>query len=88
MSVLSEAFLRTFKQSYGGTLILAGSLTRARALQLVDDGIIDLAAFGQPFIANPDLVARLERDVALAVPDRGTYYGGGAEGYTDYPVAG
>jgi 2,4-dienoyl-CoA reductase-like NADH-dependent reductase (Old Yellow Enzyme family) len=88
VSVLSEAFLRTFKQSYGGTLILAGSLTRERALRLVDEGIIDLAAFGQPFIANPDLVARLERDVALAVPDRATYYGGGAEGYTDYPVAG
>jgi hypothetical protein len=32
-------------------------------------------------------VARLENDVALAVPDRATYYGGGVEGYTDYPVA-
>ncbi|MNT91087.1 N-ethylmaleimide reductase [compost metagenome] len=53
----------------------------------MDEGIIDLAAFGQPFIANPDLVERLEHDVALAVPDRATYYGGGAEGYTDYAAA-
>ncbi|MEG2981866.1 MAG: alkene reductase, partial [Stenotrophomonas sp.] len=81
VSALSEAFLKAFKQAYGGTVILAGSLTRERALRLVDEGIIDLAAFGQPFIANPDLVARLENDVALAVPDRATYYGGGEAGY-------
>lgn len=85
--VIGEAFLKTFKQSYGGTVILAGGLTRERALRLVEDGIIDLAAFGQPFIANPDLVERLQRDVPLAVPDRSTYYGGGTEGYLDYPLA-
>lgn len=50
-------------------------------------GVIDLAAFGQPFIANPDLVARLQTGVPLATPDRDTYYGGGAEGYIDYPAA-
>ncbi|MNU05137.1 N-ethylmaleimide reductase [compost metagenome] len=68
-------------------MILAGGLTRERALRLVEDGVIDLAAFGQPFIANPDLVERLQRDVLLAVPDRSTYYGGGSEGYLDYPLA-
>jgi len=84
---IGEAFLKAFKQAYGGTVILAGGMTRERALQLIEEGIIDLAAFGQPFIANPDLVERLQRDVPLAIPDRSTYYGGGSEGYLDYPPA-
>lgn len=84
---MSEAFLQAFKRAYGGTVILAGGMTRERALRLVDEGTIDLAAFGQPFIANPDLVERLQRDTALAAPDRSTYYGGGEAGYLDYPRA-
>jgi N-ethylmaleimide reductase len=46
----------------------------------------DLIAFGKPFIANPDLVERLERGAPLNVPDKATFYGGGAKGYTDYPA--
>ncbi|NJC39087.1 2,4-dienoyl-CoA reductase-like NADH-dependent reductase (Old Yellow Enzyme family) [Xanthomonas arboricola] len=84
---MSETFLATFKRSYGGTVILAGKLTLEWATRLIDQGVIDLAAFGQPFIANPDLVARLQTGVPLATPDRDTYYGGGAEGYIDYPAA-
>jgi len=84
---ISEPFLRQFRDAHTGTLILAGAMTKERALRLVDEGTIDLAAFGQPFIANPDLVARLERGIALATPDRATYYGGGPEGYIDYPAA-
>jgi N-ethylmaleimide reductase len=46
----------------------------------------DLVAFGRPFIANPDLVHRLRVRAPLNVPDRTTFYGGGAHGYTDYPA--
>ena len=46
----------------------------------------DLVAFGRPFIANPDLVERIRDGVPLAEGHRATYYGGGAEGYTDYPT--
>jgi len=46
----------------------------------------DLVAFGRPYIANPDLVERLRDGVPLAQGDRTTYYGGGAQGYTDYPT--
>ena len=67
-------------------LILAGGMTRARAEQLINDDVIDLAAFGQPFISNPDLVARLKHGWPLAEPDRTTYYGGDAHGYIDYPA--
>lgn len=66
------------------SLILAGGMTRTRAQQLIDDGVIDLAAFGQPFISNPDLVARLQHGWPLTEPDRSTYYGGDAHGYIDY----
>ena len=40
---------------------------------------------GRPFISNPDLVERLERARPLNDIDPDTLYGGGAEGYTDYP---
>jgi N-ethylmaleimide reductase len=66
-------------------LILAGGMTRERADRLIADGVIDLAAFGQPFISNPDLVARLRNGWPLTEPDRSTYYGGGEHGYIDYP---
>jgi N-ethylmaleimide reductase len=46
----------------------------------------DLIAFGKPFIANPDLVERLKRGAPLNEPDKATFYGGGAKGYTDYPT--
>ena len=85
-SARTEELLRTIKGEIGNTaLILAGAMTLQRAQQLVDAGLIDLAAFGQPFIANPDLVARLQQGLPLAEPVRETYYGGGAEGYIDYP---
>lgn len=47
---------------------------------------IDLAAFGQAFIANPDLVARLRNGWPLNEADRLTFYGGGAQVYIDYPA--
>jgi N-ethylmaleimide reductase len=78
---LLVAFRRNMPQT---NLILAGGMTRARAENMIGDGIIDLAAFGQPFISNPDLVARLRNDWPLTDPDRSTYYGGGAHGYIDY----
>jgi len=68
-----------------GAVILAGGMTRAKAERLIGEGVIDLAAFGQPFIANPDLVARLRDGLPLAAADKATFYGGGAEGYVDYP---
>jgi len=47
----------------------------------------DLIAFGRPFITNPDLVERLRDGIALApATDKTHWYGGSAEGYTDYPV--
>ncbi|MFA9215278.1 MAG: hypothetical protein ACEQSR_15800, partial [Candidatus Methylacidiphilales bacterium] len=36
----------------------------------------DLVAFGRPFIANPDLSARLRQGGPFNTPDRKTFYGG------------
>ena len=77
--------LGIFRKNLPATaLILAGGMTRERAESLIADGTIDLAAFGQPFIANSDLVTRLRNDWPLTQPDRATYYGGDAHGFIDY----
>jgi N-ethylmaleimide reductase len=81
-----HSLLKIFRKQLPETaLILAGGMTRERADGLIADGVIDLAAFGQPFISNPDLVARLRHGWPLAEPDRATFYGGDARGYIDYP---
>jgi 2,4-dienoyl-CoA reductase-like NADH-dependent reductase (Old Yellow Enzyme family) len=81
-----RALLEQCKAELGDTaLILAGDMTRERAEELLEADLIDLAAFGQPFIGNPDLVARLKNGWPLTVPDRETYYGGDGQGYIDYP---
>jgi N-ethylmaleimide reductase len=46
----------------------------------------DLVAFGKTYIANPDLVARLKAGGPFNKPDKSTFYGGDARGYTDYPA--
>ena len=55
------------------------------AQQALADGA-DLVAFGKASIANPDLVARLKAGGPFNTPDGSTFYGGGAKGYTDYPM--
>jgi len=52
----------------------------------VDSGESDLFCFGRAFLANPDLVERLQVGADLNEPDAATFYGGGAKGYTDYPA--
>jgi N-ethylmaleimide reductase len=52
---------------------------------LAESTTVDLVAFGVPFIANPDLVYRLEHGLPLNEPDQATFYGGDEKGYSDYP---
>ena len=80
---LSASF---FRPIYPGTLIVAGGYTQQRAEEALRDGKADLVAFGQLFIANPDLPERFRQGAALNKPNPQTFYGGGAEGYIDYPV--
>ena len=55
---------------------------------LPESGYADVVAFGKAFISNPDLVRRLRNDLPLNAWDSKLFYGGGARGYTDYPMAG
>ncbi|WP_337268915.1 alkene reductase [Oryzifoliimicrobium ureilyticus] len=59
---------------------------RSTAIDAVDSGHADLVAFGKPFISNPDLVERLKSDAPLNQLNQEKLYGGGPEGYTDYPT--
>ena len=68
-----------------GAWMVNNAYDRALADAAVAAGA-DIVAFGRPFIANPDLVQRLERNAPLNEVNRATLYGGGAEGYTDYPA--
>lgn len=74
------------KQAFGGVYIANEQLTKATAEQVLAAGEADAAAFGVPFIANPDLVERLRRDAPLNTPVNETFYAAGEEGYTDYPI--
>ncbi|SEA11050.1 alkene reductase [Rubrimonas cliftonensis] len=73
---------------FKGGYIANNRYDRALAIEAVGAGKADAVAFGRPFIANPDLPERLLRDAALNDPDDATFYGGGAEGYLDYPFLG
>lgn len=74
------------RRRFRGTYIANNGYNLELALQLTGQDPDALVAFGRPFIANPDLVARLKRDAPLQRLDKHTLYGGGAAGYTDYPL--
>ncbi len=88
MSRSSGMDYRALRQRFEGSYIANNGYDKARAQAALQAGHADLVALGTPFLANPDLVDRLRRDLPLNAPDQGTFYGGGAQGYTDYPVAG
>lgn len=83
---LTDDFRRQLRDGFHGALIYCGHYTAERAERLIADGLGDAAAFGRPYIANPDLVERFRREAPLNEPDPATFYGGGAEGYADYPT--
>lgn len=83
---LSDDFRRDLRERFTGTLIYCGHYTAERAETLIENGLGDAAAFGRPYISNPDLVERFRKDAGLNEPNPDTFYGGAAEGYTDYPT--
>ncbi len=54
--------------------------------QDVKTGLADLVPVGKMALANPDLVVRLQKKAPLNEPNPATFFGGGAVGFTDYPV--
>lgn len=76
---------RELKDRFKGPYMANGGYDLGRSVKSVDQGDADLISMGKPFLANPDLVERLRKGAPLNEPDQATFYGGGAEGYTDYP---
>ena len=83
-----EATKKALRATFKGTFILAGGFDRASAEAALAAGRADLIAFGRPFIANPDWVARMQSRAADNVLDMSTFYTPGPKGYTDYPSVG
>ncbi len=77
---------KQYRSIYKGTLMINKGFTKEAAEQVLQENIADLVSFGVPYIANPDLVERFERNIELNDANRATFYTPGAEGYTDYPT--
>lgn len=67
------------------TLIANTGYDKASAEAELEKGIANIISFGTLFLANPDLPKRFELDAELNEPDRATMFGGGEQGYIDYP---
>lgn len=85
-SAEAGAFHRDLRAAFPGPVIVAGGYTAARGAAVIEQGHADLVAFGRPFIANPDLPARLAHGWPLNPPEPATFFGGNAAGYTTYPA--
>jgi N-ethylmaleimide reductase len=79
-------FKLKLRAAFDGLFILSGGFDHASAEQALLDKRGDLIAFGRPFQANPDLVARMRKDAPLNAPDEAAFYVPGAKGDTKYPA--
>jgi N-ethylmaleimide reductase len=84
---LPVTFKQALRKAWPRTFFIGGSFDQASGEQAVNDGLVDLVGLGRAFLANPDLVQRLQKGQALAAPDMGSFFTPGATGYTDYPLA-
>ncbi|MDD1826724.1 alkene reductase [Photobacterium sp. ZSDE20] len=80
-----KAFKAAVREAFKGVLIYAGKYDSERGEQAVAEGVTDMVGFGRPFVANPDLPARIQNGFPLAPHDPNTLFGGAEKGLTDYP---
>jgi len=77
----------SLRAAFGGVYMACCNYTPERAMAAVSGGHADLVAFARHYLANPDLVMRLQLGIPLLRSENKTWYGGAAKGYTDYPLA-
>ncbi|MDQ6715943.1 MAG: alkene reductase [Actinomycetota bacterium] len=94
LSILADPasdLVRDLRARFGGPVVLNNGFADITSLdaveQLIADGLADVVAVGRPFLANPDLPRRWREGTDLNEPHQPTFYGGGAEGYVDYPLS-
>jgi N-ethylmaleimide reductase len=80
--------MNPIREHYHGTVIGNMGYTTEEGNAAIAEGKADAIAFGVPFLANPDLPARLQAGAELNQPDPATFYSPGPKGYTDYPAMG
>lgn len=85
-SELPDSFRHAVREAFSGRIIYAGKYTPERGAQAIEAGWADMIAFGRPFIANPDLPARIAQGLPMNALDPSSMYGGTERGYIDYPV--
>ena len=78
--------MKPAREVYRGVLIGNMGYSAAEAEAAIACGQLDAVAFGVPFLANPDLPARLKAGAALNQANPATFYSPGPAGYTDYPA--
>lgn len=83
---MEARYRQAIRSTYPGVIVGAGSYSTEKAVNMLRAGYVNAVAFGRPYIANPDLVARLKNKSPLNEADKATFYGGNAKGYTDYPL--
>jgi 2,4-dienoyl-CoA reductase-like NADH-dependent reductase (Old Yellow Enzyme family) len=76
----------SIREHFHGPIVLNSDYDLARAQADLDSGLADAISFGRPFLANPDLVHRLQEGAPLNEDRIDTYYTQDAVGYTDYPT--
>jgi N-ethylmaleimide reductase len=74
------------RSAYRGVLVGNMGYSPEEAAAAIAEKKLDAVAFGTPFLANPDLPARVQTGATLNTPDQTTFYTPGAKGYTDYPT--
>lgn len=77
--------MATVRAAFAGPLMVNGGYTADSAETVIAHRRADLVSFGELYIANPDLVARLQQDGPYNPNDPSTIYGGAEKGYLDYP---
>lgn len=87
VEALQEDYFSHFRNNYSGRILANLGFSKESGNAILKDGKADLVSFGEPFIANPDLVERFQNDWPLSESDRDTYYSGGENGYITYPRA-
>ncbi|PCI65713.1 MAG: alkene reductase [Piscirickettsiaceae bacterium] len=78
-------FSPKLKEAFGGVYIANQGFTKESASDVLKAEEADAVAFGQLYIANPDLVSRFQTNEPLNDPDPATFYAFTSKGYTDYP---
>ncbi|MDQ3156134.1 MAG: alkene reductase [Actinomycetota bacterium] len=91
LSILADPqtdLFQDLRRRFGGPVIANTGFSHVTDLdevkEIIDGDLAELVAVGRPFISNPDLVTRWKSGAELNAPNSKTFYGGGAEGYTDY----